>query len=243
MILCAVFTLSCSTRPEKGKTPAEVLYREGQALVKDTRYLMAIEKLNLLHSRYPYSFYATRAKLMLADIYFLQENYVQAASAYISFRDLHPKHKRVAYIIYRIAESFFQQVPSTHDRDLSSAQESIKYYREVVQTYSQSEYAKLARKRIILAQTMLNKKEKYIADFYFKTEAYSAAKYRYKQIIKEIKDQKIRIHAMKRVVESSYYLREYKKCTFYINKYFHKLNETSQQQLQKIKNNCLSKKY
>ena len=211
--------------------------------MKDKRYLMAIEKLNLLHSQYPYSFYATRAKLMLADIYFLQENYVQAASAYISFRDLHPKHKKIAYIIYRIAESFFQQTPSTHDRDLSPAQEAIKYYREILQKYSHREHAKLAQKKIVLAQTMLNEKEKYIADFYFKTKTYLAAKFRYKQIIKEINDPKIRLHAMKRVVESSYYLKEYKKCTFYINKYFSKLNKKSQHELEKIKNNCMSKKH
>lgn len=241
LCLALLILVSCSTKQPKGRTPAEVLYREAQELVENKRYIIATEKLNLLRSRYPYSFYATRAELMLSDIYFLQENYVEAAAAYILFRDFHPKHKKIPYIISQIAESFFLQTPSTHDRDLSSAIEAIKYYQEIIHKYPHTKYARPAQEKIILAQSMLNKKEKYIADFYFKTKSYFAARYRYMEIIKAVKDIKIRSHAMERVIESSYYLKEYERCIFYINKYFSKLAPKSQYRLKQTKKNCLSK--
>lgn len=241
--LCAALLIaSCSTKSPKGRTEAETLFREAEKLVERKRYIMATESLNQLRSRYPYSFYATRAELMLADIYFLQENYVEAAAAYILFRDFHPKHKEMARIISQIAESFFLQTPSTFDRDLSSGSESIKYYNEVVQKYSKTKYAKLAKERMAEAQKMLDQKEKYIADFYFKTEVYFAARYRYLEILKIVKNIDIRVHAMERVIESSYHLKEYEKCIFYINQYFSKLKKESRERLKGIKTNCLSKR-
>ena len=238
--LCTL--VACATPKPQGRTVAEVLFKEAKELVDDGRYIMAQEKLDLLRSRYPYSLYATHAELMRANIYFLQENYVEAAAAYTFFRDFHPKHKKMAYIISQIAESFFRQTPTTYDRDLSTAQQAIKYYDEVAQKYPRSKYAKPAREKIAQIKTMLNQKEQYIADFYFKTKVYSAARYRYLEIIGAIKDASIVAHAMERVIESSYRLKEYKKCSFYINKYFAKLNKKSKQWLQRMKTRCVSGK-
>ena len=232
--------LSCSSSQPTGRTAAEGLFRDAEQLVEKKRYLMAIENLNLLRSRYPYSFYATRAELMLADIYFLQENYVEAAAAYILFKDFHPKHKQMPYIIFRIAESFFLQTPATFDRDLSSAIEAIKYYQEVAQKYPKTEYAKSGQAKVVQIQKMLDQKEQYIADFYFKTEVYDAARYRYVEILKTVKNANIRGHAMERVIESSYYLKEYDQCKLYVDKYFSQLNQESKARLQAIKESCQS---
>ncbi|MCY4643069.1 MAG: outer membrane protein assembly factor BamD [Bacteriovoracales bacterium] len=242
LLLIIALLSSCATEAPKGRTFAEGLYREAEDLAKDKRYLMAIEKLGLLRSRYPYSFYATQAELLLADIYFLQENYEQAAQAYIFFKDFHPKHKKTSYIISKIAESFFRQLPKTFDRDLSLGRLAVQYYREVVQKYGRTKYAKSAKEKIALLEKMFDQKEKYIADFYFKTKVYMAAKYRYDQMLKTVKDNRIRFHAMERVIESSYLLEEYEKCAFYINRYFSKLDRSAKARLQKTRDRCLSKK-
>lgn len=187
--LVSLFLFSCATKRPEGATEAEVLYKEAKDLMSKSRYIQATEKLNQLRSQYPYSFYATHAELLQADVLFAQENYPEAASAYILFRDFHPKYNDLGYVIFRISESFYQQLPSTFDRDLSAGIEAIKYYNELLQNYPNTEYVKDARARINQIEDMIQKKEIYIADFYFRTKDFSAAKSRYEEILKNLKDE------------------------------------------------------
>ena len=197
-----LLSISCATKRPEGQTEAEVLFKEANDLVAKSRYIQATEKLNAIRSQYPYSFYATGAELMQADILFSQENYAESAAAYILFRDFHPKYEKLSYVVFRISESFFRQLPSTYDRDLSAGIEAIKYYEELISTYSNTEYVKDAQSRINLINDMLEKKEIYIADFYFKTKDYSAAKSRYEDILISLKNEAERPRIMARIVES-----------------------------------------
>ncbi len=205
IISCCVLLLvvSCASEKPDGKTEAEVLYKEASALIKDERFLLATEKLNLIRSQYPYSFYATPAELMLAEVLFKQESYVESAAAFILFRDLHPKHKRSDYVVFMIAESFYKQIPDTFDRDLAPAVEAIKYYKEFQSKYPNSKFGKDAKKKIAECNSMIEDKEKYIADFYFKTEVYDAARWRYLDIIKNFTDKKLYSHSASRVIQTS----------------------------------------
>lgn len=183
---------SCASKRPEGSTEAEVLYKEAKYLISKSRFIQASEKLNSIRSQFPYSYYATHAELLQADILFEQENYIEAASAYILFRDFHPKHAELGYVIFRISESFYRQLPPTFDRDLSAGAEAVKYYNELLLNYSQTEYAKDAGKKIAHIEDMMEKKEIYIADFYFRTKDYSAAKARYEDILSRLKDEKAR---------------------------------------------------
>ena len=239
VLLCiTLFIFSCASEKPIGRTEAEVLYKEAKILIKNKRYIMAMEKLNLLRTRYSYSIYAIRAELTIANVYFLQRDYKEAAAAYILFRDFHPKYKDMVYVVFRIADSFYEQAPSTHDRDLSPFIEAFKYYNEVAQKYSHTKYAQLAQKKIVKIQNMMDKKEKYIADFYFRTKVYHAAHYRYLEILKIVKDKSIRLQAMERIIQVSHLLKEYKKCHFYINRYFPHLKQISKKRLGAIKRDC-----
>lgn len=186
LITLLVFLSSCATERPKGKTEAEVLYKEAEELVKDGHFLMASEKLNIIRSQYPYSFFATGAELLQADILFDQESFVESAAAYILFRDFHPRHPKIDYVIGRIAESYYRQLPDVHDRDLSATVDAVKYYQELLFKYPKSEYAKRAQEKIKKMKDMLSSKEKYIADFYYKTKVYESARYRYKDILKGV---------------------------------------------------------
>ena len=197
-----LLSISCATKRPEGQTEAEVLFKEANDLVGKSRYIQATEKLNAIRSQYPYSFYATGAELMQADILFSQENYAESAAAYILFRDFHPKYEKLSYVVFRISESFYRQLPATYDRDLSAGVEAIKYYEELMSTYSTTEYVKDAQSRINLINDMLEKKEIYIADFYFKTKDYFAAKSRYEEILVTLKNESERPRIMTRIVES-----------------------------------------
>lgn len=201
LFLCFLI-LSCATKRPEGATEAEVLFKEAKELVSKSRFIQATEKLNTLRSQYPYSFYATHAELLQADILFSQENYAESAAAYILFRDFHPKYSEMGYVVFRISESFYRQLPETFDRDLSAGVEAIKYFNELTQTYAGTEYAKDALSRVNRIEDMLEKKEIYIADFYFKTKDFVAAKSRYEDILKSLKNNDERTRIANRIEES-----------------------------------------
>jgi outer membrane protein assembly factor BamD len=231
---------SCATERPQGKTEAEVLYKEAQDLIKDSRYILATEKLNTLRSQYPYSFYATHAELLQADVLFAQENYAEAAAAYILFKDFHPRYKDLGYVVWRTAESFYKQIPDTIDRDLSSAFEAVKYYQELLNFHSGSEYVKGAIEKVKLCESMILGKEKYIGDFYFKTEVFDAARYRYLNIISQYKNHhELVAHAMIRVLVSSAKLREKDECQKYYNDFRPRILEKDRERLDNAHKTCM----
>lgn len=216
----AVLFISCSSDRPTGQTEAEVLYQEAINLVEDERYILATEKLNLIRSKFPYSFYATHAELLQADIYFAQESFVEAAAAYMLFSDFHPKYKKADYVTFKIAESFYQQLPETFDRDLSPGLQAIEYFQKLLKEYPGSPLAEGSRSKIEQIRNMLDKKERYIADFYFKTDVFDAARFRYLTIVEGNKrDKKLREHSVKRVLLASVELGEWKECLKYYQKY------------------------
>ncbi len=239
--LVYILIFSCASEKPKGKTEAEVLFKEAKALMKDERYLLATEKINNLKNQYPYSYYATPAELMQADILFLQENYVDSAAAYLLFRDLHPKHERIGYVVYKIAESYYKQIPETNDRDLEPAIEAIKYYDELITKYPKSKHVKSGTKKIKECRSRLQEKERYVADFYFKTEVYSAARWRYLDMLKNFTDIKLRSHSMQRIVLSTYYLKEYEKCIKYADVYSQNLRKSDKKVVTEYTKYCKNK--
>ncbi len=230
--------VACATQRPSGETEAEVIYKEAQALVDDGRYLLATEKLNTLRSQFPYSFYATHAELLLADVLFNQENYTEAAAAYILFRDFHPKHERSDYVLWRIAESFYNQIPDTFDRDLSGAVEAIRFYQELLRIYPKSEYVGNSREKIERAEQMLRDKERYIADFYFKTKVWDAARYRYLDILKNFREPKLVEHAALRVLKTSELMNEPNLCEKYYNSFVGRLDEQARARLSSALESC-----
>lgn len=241
LIILIFLVMGCASDKPKGKTKAEILFKEATQLVKEERYLLATEKINQLKNQYPYSFYATPAELMQADIFFKQENYVEAAAAYLIFRDFHPKHEKLSYVIYRIAESYYNQLPDTNDRDLEAANEAIKYYSELVNKFGATAYAKKAKKKISNCKERIRDYEQYVADFYFKTEQYKAARWRYNHILENFNKPKLRSHSMQRVVLSTYFLKEYKNCIQLTEEYTPDLTESDKKVVNQYRKYCANK--
>tara|TARA_R110002072_G_scaffold288917_1_gene455354 strand:- start:26141 stop:26920 length:780 start_codon:yes stop_codon:yes gene_type:complete len=242
LLILATFVSSCSTPRPQGATEAEVLFKEANRLKEKGRYLLAIERLNTIRSKYPYSYYSTHAELLNADILFEQENYAEAAAAYIVFRDFHPKHKERSYVLYRVAESFYYQLPDTFDRDLSPGFEAINYYRELLRIYGDSKYAEDAKSKIQITEELIKKKEKYIADFYFKTDVYDAAKFRYKLILDNFSDSELRQHSISRLLQSTAKLGELKTCKNYYSKFKAEANDNTVEEMDSALDQCKTQK-
>lgn len=185
LLISGISLLSACVSSDKKADTAEAAYSIAQEFDKDERYEEAIKRYQDIKNKFPYSKFATQSELAIADVYYKQESYPEAQVSYQSFKDLHPKHPQIDYVTFRLAMSFFNQLPSTTDRDLSLAQSAILYFDEVLSQFPNSQYAKEAKERKDATIKMLAEKEDYIAEFYFIREKYDSALPRYEALLKK----------------------------------------------------------
>lgn len=190
---------ACSSDEKKADTP-EGLFAIAQEYEKDERYEDAIRRYNDVKNKFPYSAMATKAELAIADVHFKEESYSEAQLSYVTFRELHPKHPQIDYVIFRIGLSYFNQLPETIDRDLSLANEAINYFNEVINTYPNSGHVGEAIEKRNQATKKLAEKEDYIGDFYFKREICESAIPRYENLMKKYPNQGFDSRALGRLV-------------------------------------------
>lgn len=174
--------LACSSLEKKSDT-AEGSFAIAADFDKDERYEEAIRRYTEVKNKFPYSSFAVKSELAIADVYYKQESYGEAQVAYQSFRELHPKHPQIDYVIFRLGLSYFNQLPSTIDRDLASSTDTLAAFDELMKKYPTSQYVNEAADKKLEVLKMLAGKEQYIADFYAKHENYDSALNRYENLL------------------------------------------------------------
>jgi len=191
LISFLAFTLllnsGCSSGPLRDSNSAEGAFLTAEDYEKDERYEEALQKYREVMNKHPYSRYAVESKIRIANIHYERENFVEAQTAYQLVKDLHPKHEKIDFITFRLAMSYFNQLPSTTDRDLSLAHKAILHFDELMTSYPKSNFVKEAQEKKQEALKMLAEKEGYIAYFYFHREMYDSALKRYEKILSQYK--------------------------------------------------------
>ncbi|MCC2679378.1 MAG: competence protein ComL [Pseudobdellovibrio sp.] len=173
---------SCST-VDKDPSTAEEAFKIAQDYEKADRYQVAIQRYTDVKNKFPYSSLATEAELAIADVHYKSEDYSDAQISYQNFRELHPKHPKSDYVVFRTGLSYFQQLPETIDRDLTLATDAIYNFNELLKKYPESSYKAEAEEYRKKAYSMLTEKELYIADFYLKEKIYDSALLRYESAL------------------------------------------------------------
>lgn len=187
LLPCSAVALLLALGACGGKSVSEsdpnALMKEAEEDISSDHYQIAVEKLRTVKNKFPYSKAATEAQLRVADVYYLQESYGEAALAYESFKDLHPKHEKVAYAMFRLAKSYFMDIPDPISRDLTPAVKAQDAFNEFLRRFPNAPEVDEARKDLQITRNDLADKELYIADFYYKRDFYASAKPRYAKII------------------------------------------------------------
>ncbi len=216
LLVVSLMLSACSSDDKKSDT-AEGAYELAKTFEKEERYEEAIKRYQEIRNKFPYSKYALLAELSVADAHFKQESYLEAQVAYQSFKDLHPKHPQIDYVTFRLADSFYRQLPESVDRDLTLASSAILYFDEVVTQYPNSAQTKEAIEKKEAALKMLAEKEKYIADFYFKNETYDSALSRYEGLYSKYETQGYGPVALKQAAICAFKLGERDKAKKYLS--------------------------
>lgn len=174
--------LGCSSVAVQGDDPGQ-LFKQAEEEIASDHYLLATEHLKTIRNKFPYSQFAPLAQLRLADVYFLQESFAEAASAYETFRDLYPKHEKASYALFRAGKSYFKDSPSHVARDLGSATRSVATYREFLRRFPSDPLRPEAEKDLLEAEDLLAKKENYVAEFYRRQGQWKAARSRLESLL------------------------------------------------------------
>ncbi len=171
--------------------PADELYQEGLTVLEGhRRYLLfhaidydaAIETFQAIIDNYPYSDFAVKAELRIADAYYQDNRFDEALSYYRSFSDLHPQHDKVPYTILRSALCHYAQI-RTINRDQTSTLEAQLYLERLLRQYPYSEETREGETLLRELRTRLSRSVMEVGDFYFARNEYQAAAERYRNLL------------------------------------------------------------
>ena len=135
-----------------------------------------------IRRKYPYSRFAALAELRVADCQFIQAKYAEAIQAYRQFVRRRPAHAEVPYAHFRIAESYFEQIPEdwllappAHERDQGPTRDALRQLRRFIVDYPEDPRLPLANDMARQALALLATHELYVARFYLDRDHPEAA--------------------------------------------------------------------
>jgi outer membrane protein assembly factor BamD len=164
--------------------PAGTLYETGERLLLQDKHEQAREQFAWLAERHPESDLAPVARFLVGETYFRSKDFEKAAPEFESFVTLYPGHQIADLGQYRLARSYFDQMP-TLERDQRITAQSLTEFQKLIRLYPESRYAPDAIVKIEACRLRLAQKELWIADFYTRQGKYDSALSRFDTVLRE----------------------------------------------------------
>ncbi len=209
---------ACSSDEKLDSSSAEGGYKLAERYEKDERYEESIAQFSQVKNKFPYSTLATESELRIADINFKREDFVEAQSGYQTFKELHPSHPKIDYVTLRLGMSFFNQLPTTIDRDLSLAEKAVLYLDEVVTSHPTSSHVAQAQEVKAKILQMLAEKEYYVGEFYYKRRKYDSALSRFEDLLERYPQSGLTAKALKFAAISAHKVKDATKANSYLQR-------------------------
>lgn len=185
LILASALLQGCAT-PQVNKQP-DLLYKEGEQFYQDGKYEDAIAQWKKVKESYQSPELSTKAELNIADAYFLNGDYIEAAAGYDDFRKLHPKHPQADFALYRQGLSYFKQIHSI-DTDQTPVKNAQTTFDSYLKLYPEGAQLAEVKEKYRECRDMQLRYELYVGRFYLKTGAFKAAIARFDESLKTFSD-------------------------------------------------------
>jgi len=152
--------------------------------LRSGNYSGAIQKLELLEARYPFSDPARQGQLDLLYAYYKNRETESAVDQADQFIRENPTHPRVDYAYYirglvyfQAGATWFERVARADNRQAAAAgrPQGVPVVPDLVQSYPKSPYAADARQRMVYLRNRLADYELSVARYYMKRGAYVGA--------------------------------------------------------------------
>jgi len=162
----------------------EGLYGAGMEALKAQRWQQAGDYFDLIEREFPFSTWATNAKIMGAYAQYQRNRYTEALGVLDRFIQLHPSNRDIAYAYYLRALCYYEQIADAQ-RDQRGTEQAMAALQDVVSRFPDSAYARDARLKIDLARDHLAGKEMTIGRWYQRQRLYAAAIGRFRRVVEE----------------------------------------------------------
>ncbi|WP_423067454.1 outer membrane protein assembly factor BamD [Devosia sp. CN2-171] len=154
--------------------PPDTLYQQALGEMDKQRYVTAVATLEKLERQHPFSEFNEKAKLMETYANYRIGKFEEAILAADRYLALYPSSKEVPYVMYLKGNAYFGQIKDI-TRDQQISRDAIDTYSLIVSNYPESEYAKDAKDKMVIAVDQLAGKEMSVGRYYLGNGNYPAA--------------------------------------------------------------------
>jgi outer membrane protein assembly factor BamD len=200
--VCAVLTGCADTKPEIFiERPVEDIYNIAMDYLLDGTYEDAALAFEEVERQHPYSIWSTKAQVMSAYAFYMDNDYDSAVIAAERFISLHPGSDEAPYAHYLVGLSYYEQITDV-GRDQKMTEMALRSFEGLIRRFPSSSYSKDARLKIGLARDHLAGKEMEIGRTYQNLELYVAAVNRFKRVVERYQTTSHVPEALHRLTES-----------------------------------------
>lgn len=183
LFLSMAMLSACASDSDKNQDLTdEQLYQKAHDYLERTSYARAAETFEKVELEYPYSKWATRAKLLGAYAYYKDQKYDDAIMSLERFIKFHPGNKDIAYAYYMKAICYYEQI-SDVKRDQRETELALDALKQVIYRFPDTEYAADAKGKINLAVDHLAGKEMEVGRYYLSQQNYLSALNRFSAVV------------------------------------------------------------
>lgn len=195
--LSACGMLNTEKLDETRSWSASKLYAEAREALTSGNYDTSIRHFEKLESRYPFGTYAQQAQMEIAYAHYRQGDQPQALAAVERFIKLHPNHPNVDYMYYlrglinfndRLSMFDFLSRQDPSERDPKAAREAFDAFKQLVERFPNSIYAKDASARLNYLVNAMAQYEVHVANYYYRRGAYLAAANRAQAAVRDYRE-------------------------------------------------------
>lgn len=165
---------------DSSDAPEGELVSLAKRLYEAQMYSIARDSLQSLKDRYPLGAYATFAEIKVADSYYFNGEYNEAAKFYEGFMKSYPGSPDLPYVELQAARSHIKSARGT-GRDRQPLERGLTILDGIVERYPGTPYATAAKQERIPIIEQLAEYDRLIIDFYQKRENTAAVEFREKQ--------------------------------------------------------------
>lgn len=184
--LCAVVALQGCAELVLNK-PIDELYRDGEVSFQKGKYEDAVVQWRRVKESFPPPELSARVEINIADAYFLNKDYIEAAAEYENFRKLHLNHELMGYALYGQGLSNFKQIKGI-DTDQTPVKNARSIFESYTRLYPGGASLPDVENRIRDCRDKQLQYELYVGSFYLRTGSYPAAIARFEEALKVFGD-------------------------------------------------------
>lgn len=202
LVLAGCNLFGTSKIKEEPIIPAETLYQQALNDMDGQRYITAIGHLEKLERQHPYSDYNEKSKVMQVYANYRIGRFDEAILAADRYLALFPNSKDVPYILYLKGNAYYGQIRDI-TRDQQISQNAIDTYRLLISNYPESEHAKDAREKLVVAVDQLAGKEMSVGRYYLGNGQHAAAINRFRVVAEQFETSTHIEEALYRITEAN----------------------------------------